>query len=156
MQGARNDLQIALGKQYQDSYWGFGQVTIMVMLLPSIYDVVSRIISTFHVLPFHWSAAEPSQSSAQNPMVEQRKADHQEAEPILDSNADDLGLNMRDQVSIPPGSPTPEGRHSEGDPLGESSSRSSHAAGNAEIFELTRRANTFPRDMEGNILPVHT
>jgi len=57
MQGARNDLQMALGKQYQDSYWGFGQVTIVVMLLPSVFQVLGKIISRFCALPFSWSAS---------------------------------------------------------------------------------------------------
>jgi hypothetical protein len=50
MQGARNDMKMALGEQYQDSYWGFGQVTILVMLVPQTVDVVGRIISEFRVL----------------------------------------------------------------------------------------------------------
>lgn len=55
MQGYRNDLQKALGKQYQDSYWGYGQVTIVMILLPSIYEVLRKIISRFSVLPFRWT-----------------------------------------------------------------------------------------------------
>jgi hypothetical protein len=71
MQAARYDLQMALGKRFQDSYWGFGQVTIMVMLLPPLHDVVSKIAGTFHPLPFT-EQPNTEQASARSQMSEQK------------------------------------------------------------------------------------
>jgi hypothetical protein len=45
MERYRNDLQLALGKQYRDSYWDFGQVTIIVLLLPTILQIFVKVIS---------------------------------------------------------------------------------------------------------------
>lgn len=47
MQSARNDLQMALGNNYLDSYWGFGQVTILVMLIPTIIQILGKMSSRF-------------------------------------------------------------------------------------------------------------
>jgi hypothetical protein len=66
MQHARNDLQVAIGNRYQDSYWGFGQVTMVVMLLPSVIEVVSKIIGGFRTLPSGGAQADQRQSSVRS------------------------------------------------------------------------------------------
>lgn len=43
-------------KAISDSYWGFGQVTIMVMLLLSVFLVLAKVVSRFASF-FSWNAS---------------------------------------------------------------------------------------------------
>jgi len=78
---------------------------------------------------------------------------------------------MDEHITIQSDFPAPsEGRNYKTDPVGESSSMSSRTPGaivsqdggsktatkaEEETFELKQRVNTFPKDAEGNILPMH-
>jgi len=44
MQQARRDLEEALGQQYLDTVWGFGQITVLLMWLPTTVHVIGKII----------------------------------------------------------------------------------------------------------------
>ena len=97
-------------------------------------------------------------------------AEHYEAQPFLSFDPDDLRPSMDEHITIQSDFPAPsEGRNYETESAGESSSRSSRTPGAIvsqddgskaatkaeETFELKQRVNTFPKDAEGNILPMH-
>lgn len=43
MQRARDSMQMALGKQYQDSYWGFGQILAAVLLFQPVFQIGDKV-----------------------------------------------------------------------------------------------------------------
>ncbi|KAF1992452.1 hypothetical protein K402DRAFT_6578 [Aulographum hederae CBS 113979] len=53
LQDLRMRLQALLGTEYEDSYWGFGQVTAVVMLFPPLFQVLGIIFSKSHGLPLN-------------------------------------------------------------------------------------------------------
>lgn len=50
MQTARNSMQMALGKQYQDSYWGFGQILAAVLLFQPVFQIADKVFGRHRAL----------------------------------------------------------------------------------------------------------
>jgi hypothetical protein len=95
---------------------------------------------------------------------------HHDSRPLLNSSPDDRPSSLDEHSTITSDfEALPEGRNYETDPAGASSSRSSRTPGGIiegvgskaatkpeeQVYELKERMKSFPRDDEGNYLPIH-